>query len=767
MTTRPELAVERPSAPNVQTKTITLDSDSLSLSADVSDYVAYIKADELREHLQRSEADDIAFYQGSTPLNHECVRRTRLFHYEASHNTHGVRPIVANGALYGTAVAGPSFKGIYIYKIDLDTFEKTEFELDTAHTDDHGPGGLFISGDGYITAFWTDHGSTDSLYWRRSTNPWDVSAWGDEQEIPLGSGGTYAMVHQISAQKGIVITRASSTGWNYAYTTDGGATWSDKQRLVGVVNYFWVRSRGGLVFDALMTDSASDETMYHAVVTFSDDLSTWSWAKADGTSIADTTPDSTDGDEVFGTADATGNQQLRVTSMDRLGDDLYCMLMVHPSGAETPAEYHRAVYSSGSWTVEKILDCVHNLIEPADIDGLMGADFDWIGDATGNTVFAVGGGHPAGDYGYQIKRMTRASDGQWHSREVIKENPFFNSSAHYGIYKAIQPRGWLGESLTKAKHIRLLWVDGYLDTLQTKNGGIGCWPGVPDAYYVKIPTLSKDANTTITAEVGHNRNTGRERRDRVWSDYEVVLHGEMWPASHQLVNSCYLNASDDPSAMEWPMTTSSSGRFNFTDSPLGGQALLEPGSTSKSAHPDISDPWVTEDTIDWSSVNGMSAEFYCRNALTHANAQATFYGCANSANTARIIMMIAHSGDGSPGNPNCALETSVSGWTYGSLDGDNAGLFTADEWHYVCFQHDGSEIAGYVDGVKSGSRTANGTLDTVSTVGPHAILNRAASSTYPFDGEMAEFRLSKMASLDRMIVTNANFNDYTTLLSIE
>lgn len=151
--------------------------------------------------------------------------------------------------------------------------------------DSHGAPTLCIDSDGYLRVFWGCH--TSSIYYRKSTNPYDISAWDVQQSISgaftypnlFYNGGYWYLFHRTQSSYPL--------GWGWHRTSDF-VNWSSLTEVIkssissdadyatlgqdanGAVHMFWS-----------VWDGSSYKNLYYA---YSSDLVTWN--KADGTAYA-------------------------------------------------------------------------------------------------------------------------------------------------------------------------------------------------------------------------------------------------------------------------------------------------------------------------------------------------------------------------------------------------------------------------------------------------------------------------------------------------
>jgi len=71
--------------------------------------------------------------------------------------------------------------------------------------DDHAAPSLLVLPDGHLLVFWSAHAGK-AMFYRRSSQPEEVSAWGPERTIPTNTAGTWGYTYpnpvQLSAEGG-------------------------------------------------------------------------------------------------------------------------------------------------------------------------------------------------------------------------------------------------------------------------------------------------------------------------------------------------------------------------------------------------------------------------------------------------------------------------------------------------------------------------------------------------------------------------------------
>jgi hypothetical protein len=145
---------------------------------------------------------------------------------------------------------------------------KVVFALHPAfQIDDHDAPSILVRSDGRLLSFYDAHGGKN-LYYRISTNPEDVSAWGPEQRVGTNTPGpygyTYSNPFQLSGEQGKIYLfwRGGNYEPTLATSTDGGQTWASATTVINVPNqrpYVKYASNGTDTIHVAFTDGSPNE----------------------------------------------------------------------------------------------------------------------------------------------------------------------------------------------------------------------------------------------------------------------------------------------------------------------------------------------------------------------------------------------------------------------------------------------------------------------------------------------------------------------------
>jgi hypothetical protein len=111
---------------------------------------------------------------------------------------------------------------------------KARFQID-----DHDTPSTLVLPDGRLMVFWSAHGGPQ-MYYRISSHPEDVTAWGTEHTIPTNTAGTFGYTYpnpvQLTAEQNRIYLfwRGGNFNPTLSTTTDLGGTWSPARTVISV-----------------------------------------------------------------------------------------------------------------------------------------------------------------------------------------------------------------------------------------------------------------------------------------------------------------------------------------------------------------------------------------------------------------------------------------------------------------------------------------------------------------------------------------------------
>jgi hypothetical protein len=170
----------------------------------------------------------------------------------------------------------------------------TAVNISTAHANDtHNYLSAVIDSSGYFHVFYGAHAT--SIYYRKSTNPYDVSAWGGETAIATGtyprgvidSSGNIYLFYRATVGAGV------GRYVSFIKSTNGGVSWGSRVDVAdaGSDGAFAYSGLVGLGTDdslhlviTWMDDNTGDQTDFHGVVYAKSLDGGTIWKKSDGTS---------------------------------------------------------------------------------------------------------------------------------------------------------------------------------------------------------------------------------------------------------------------------------------------------------------------------------------------------------------------------------------------------------------------------------------------------------------------------------------------------
>jgi len=146
------------------------------------------------------------------------------------------RAVHYNGNTY---VSWVNRKGdLIVWKYDHAT-EQTETSvlIENFEIDDHANPSILINPDGRLMVFYSEHAGYSAIKYKISTNPEDISSWGEQQQAsPIGSYTGYPNPVYLSEEnKTYVFYRGNQNkGWDPTYVVYDGINWSNETKVFEV-----------------------------------------------------------------------------------------------------------------------------------------------------------------------------------------------------------------------------------------------------------------------------------------------------------------------------------------------------------------------------------------------------------------------------------------------------------------------------------------------------------------------------------------------------
>lgn len=211
--------------------------------------------------------------------------------------------------------------------------------------DSHGAPTMIIDDSGYIRVFWGCH--TSYCYFKRSTNPYDISSWEDQQQI--STYVTYPNVFKMGSNWYVFHRTQSSypLGWGYNRTPDFSTIYGTSEVIKSSSSsdaYYATMGQapnGNIAMMWCVWDGAIYKNLYYA---YTSDMATW--RKADGTAY-ESTPINTAAAECVYTSDPNN---LRTQTGDiQFDSNNYPHLLVNNN-----LNWTHAHWDGEEWTVTAI-----------------------------------------------------------------------------------------------------------------------------------------------------------------------------------------------------------------------------------------------------------------------------------------------------------------------------------------------------------------------------------------------------------------------------
>ena len=187
------------------------------------------------------------------------------------------RAVTYTGAHTRTYVGWVDLEGdIKVSSYDQDTGDRVTATLQARlNRDDHANPSLQIRPDGRLVVYYSRHVGP-AMYYRVSTNPEDVTAWGAPQTIPTNTPGirgyTYPNPIRLASEGATYLFwRGGNYNPTFSIQQDGSSAWSDARTLItmpGERPYVKYDSSGGDTIHVAYTNAHpgefSDVNIYYA-----------------------------------------------------------------------------------------------------------------------------------------------------------------------------------------------------------------------------------------------------------------------------------------------------------------------------------------------------------------------------------------------------------------------------------------------------------------------------------------------------------------------
>lgn len=228
----------------------------------------------------------------------------------------------------------------------------------------HGDPALLIRNDGYVVASYSPHDGTH-LYEFTSSTAHDAGAFGSAADLTSQVGGTADYTYMYDAQLSAESNKrykfyrefvSGDRGYvSVTTSTDGGATWSTRARLLKAIAptndviYFRVAydtAKIHLFHTDTDRSDANPSALYHRYYDSGDGL----WHKSDGTTVSSTDPTTSTliHDASLGPISPMG------PGIDATGAP-FVSYNIYKSGS-TSSDYYVATYQSGSWVNDFVVN---------------------------------------------------------------------------------------------------------------------------------------------------------------------------------------------------------------------------------------------------------------------------------------------------------------------------------------------------------------------------------------------------------------------------
>ena len=723
--------------------------DHTKVSADLTNFPVYLDLSsdpDLAAHAQ-ADGDDILFTSsdGVTKLDHDLsisratstaelpfdgawcwFQDPRAVHYKGTYNKTYAGWVNKNG-------------DVLIGSYNHSTGDINQFTLHSAlQYDDHAAPSILVRPDGHLMVFYSAHNG-QSMYYRLSTNPENISSWGAEQTVGTntsgGNGYSYPNPVQLSSESNKIYLFWRGGNWEPSFSTStDGISWSTAHTLFNVPDqrpYMKVVSNGTDKIHFVFTDghpaSVANNNIYYAY------YYNGAFYKADGTLIK-TMADVVTGspllpaeiDKVYDATSGGSRAWIWDIALDSSG---YPILVYANFPSTTDHRYRYARWTGSTWVDHEITAAggyIDGAEEPYYSGGIA---LDHENPSIVYLSKEINGVH-------EIEKWTTSDGGSTWSSETI------TSESDKNNVRPIVPRGYTSGNLGA------IWMYGDYPSYTTYDTALRMHPPIEigktaevSEAYVKIPFLSSTTDTEIYMYYGNATSSDQSNPTGVWdSNFKMVQH----------LNDGATNYYTDDS------TTNNNNGVK--------KASNEPNEVSEKINKaqdfdGVKDYINCKDGINMASWNALTAEAWVKYEKGTKTDKYTIISNWKN-DVASILLRIDPAGD--------FIEAYVVTQTNTTIGGEFTDLVLDSNWHHVLITYNTTDgLKAYLDGtVSTTSYSSSANLDagtsTALYIGytPHEAADR-------FKGRIDEVRISNIArSTDWISTEYNNQNSPSTFYSV-
>lgn len=687
--------------------------DQTNIDADLTNFPAFVSlADTAIIANAKPNLDDVLFTSSDeiTKLSHELVKDS-FFSTGAWCWFSNPRAVYANGITFTGGIRDNGDIFVSQYNDSTGAFVETTLAA-ALESDDHDNPSFLVRSDGRLVAFYGKHDADQLLRYKISTNPYDSTSWGTEQNVTYDNLVSYSNPVSIADDSNAcyvfcrVRNGTTGRGWDYRRTTDFSA-WGGQVTFWDCGDYqqyLQCIQNGPNRVDFLCSDRHPDNntggsSLYH----FYAEWSGGALKFYNSFGVEQTLPlDGTKATLIHdGATDDGWNWQIMPDSSG------FPRVLYQKRVSTTGAGDNRLMFrrwTGSAWSSAVEITALGGYVYAGEISYTGGACFD------GSDINKVYLGKQVSGV-YELQEWSTSDNGAtWSKTSDITSG----STAGYVNIRPFSPRGHNGK-------IAVLYSGGAYASYTSYSNILFCYPQRVVGANVKIPSISGSVNTDIYCYYGNSAAANQENAVDVFTNgYLAAWNMRTAPGTKRIRNAVSGTVYADKNFTKNPFTVGGNLFFNANVDDFLNVSGLNTGGLSQ---------FTIEALIN---NNGAGA----------AGVNHQIFSSWIGATTKTMSCVMFRVKSTASGN---VLEGYAIKETDTQIGGGFGISLTPNQIEHVAYVYDTTNLRGYVNGAAGGTTYASGSAMDAGASGATYIGNTSHDTISPFGGFIYNVRVSNVA----------------------